>query len=169
MSLHPIWKYTQIWSLASWQPKYRSQKSTCPDWANVRREWIHKLGRQAGDLVDLACWHPASLSAHRASALRCVCGQMPWHLDPGLESNHQHVLAQRGALWARQPAGPGALSGADCWPWWSLISIIHYPKSGSHGELPPKCTLRKRWRATCEGLWCQDSRGMRWCKHKECS
>ncbi len=139
--------------------QFQSLDDGSKSWKRRARDW---------PLVVPVCWHPASPPGPQGFSITLYLrGQMPWHLDPGLVSNHQHVLALREMLWASQYTGPGALSGADCWPWWSLISIIHYPrpadKSGSHRGLPLNCTLRKRWWATCEYLWCQDSRGRRWC------
>lgn len=88
--------------------------------------WGHMLGTGPW-WVQAAGLQPVLL-ALRASELHCIRGQMPWHLHPGLVSNHQHVLALSKVLWAGQSARPAALCGADCWPWWSLISIIHYPR-----------------------------------------
>lgn len=75
---------------------------------------------------------------HRAPALQCISGQMPGYLDPGLVSNHQHVLALRESV-GRPIRRARSPRGADCWSWWSLSSIIHYSrpavKSGSHRGL----------------------------------
>lgn len=154
-----------------------SQLCKCPDWVRVIKLFqpLEDGSISRGDRLGTGPWwfqsagiQPVRL-AHRASALHCICGQMPWHLDPGIVSDHQHVLALRETLWDGQYAGPGALSGADCWPWWSLISIIHYPrpadKSGSHRSLPLNCTLSKRCRGHMWGSVVPGQQG-RCCKQK---
>lgn len=127
-----------------------------------RNKAFQSRWRQTGD------WGPGGSSLlassqsarpHRGSALHCICGQMLWHLDPGV---------------SKQPSAcAGALSRWVCAarsPQWSRFlatmeadSIIHYPwpadKSGSRRDLPLNCTFRKRWWSTCDGSVVPGRRG----------